>query len=126
MNAQDRWVGEVVNQVCSFVPKRKWFDRPEDAKVWVSAYRAYRVSSDSVSQKRSFIADFEQVRAVFLRWDAPYQKLDQNLIEQKDGRLTFEPQPLYVYQTGYGVLLLLITPYPMPTMATTKTPQRRG
>ena len=79
---------------------------------WVSAYRAYRVPSGSVSQIRPLIADFEQVRAMFLRWNTPYQKPDQNLIEQKDGSLTFEPHPLYVYQTGYGMLLLLITPLP--------------
>src|SRR5215210_5011508 len=112
MSAQDHWVGEVVNHVCSFVPKQKWFSNREDANVWVSAYRVYRVPSDIVSLSKPLIANFEQVRAVFLRWNAPYQKLEQKVIEQKDGRIKFQAHPLRVYWTGDGVLLLLIAPLP--------------
>ena len=112
MSNQDRWVPEVLAYVCPFVPTQRWFSRREDAKVWVSAYRAYRVPSGIVTQVRPFVADFEQVRAVFVRWNAPYFKTDQNVTEQKNGELGLEMHPLHIYRTGQGVLLLLITPLP--------------
>ncbi|MBA3473507.1 MAG: hypothetical protein H0T57_09835 [Rubrobacter sp.] len=111
MNRQDRWIGEVVNYVCPFVPWRKWFDRSQDARVWVRAYRAYHVPAEIVSQKQQFVADFEQVRAVFLRWDAPYQIVEPNLFQQKNGQIAAQPRPR-LDRTGEGVLLLLMTPLP--------------
>lgn len=63
-------------------------------------------------KRRPPVADFQGVRAVFTRWDAPYQKLDQNMVELSDGQLNFQPHPLHVYRTGDGILLLLITPLP--------------
>lgn len=113
MDAHTLRVRQVIGHVKSFVPVQDWFDRPEDASVWVSAYRAYRVPSQSVSRKRALFKDFEQVRAVFLHWDAPYLKPDQNVIEGKNSLPQFAPQPLYEYRTGPGVLLLFITPLPV-------------
>ena len=69
-------VREVLTYVTPFVPVQDWFGCPEEATVWVSAYRAYFVPSESVSTMRTLCADFGEVRAVFLRWDAPYVKLD--------------------------------------------------
>ncbi len=116
MSAQNGWIAEgireVLTYVCPFVPRQEWFSHQEDAKVWVSAYRVYRAPSESVSLRRSLTADFQRVRAVFLRWDAPYIKPDQNVIEQKNGQLTLELHPFHMYRTGEGVLLLLITPLP--------------
>lgn len=111
MNRQDRWIGEVVNNVCPYVPWQKWFERKQDARVWVRAYRAYFVPKEVVSQKRQFVADFEQVRAVFLRWDAPYHVVEPNLFQQKDGQIAAQPRPR-LDRTGEGVLLLLMTPLP--------------
>ena len=105
-------IREVLAYVRPFVPVQAWFDDPDEAKVWVSAYRAYFVPSESVSTMRTLRADFGQVRAVFLRWDAPFVKLDQNVIERGNRKVTMQPHPLYQYRTGPGVLLLLITPLP--------------
>ena len=117
-------VREVITYIRPFVPVQEWFDRPEDAYIWVSAYRAYRVPPESVSLMRQLRADFGQVRAVFLQWNAPYLKPDQNVIELKNGQVTMEPHPLHEYRTGKGVLLLLITPLPVGEDLRTKDAAR--
>ena len=124
MSAQDHWVGEVVNHVCSFVPKQKWFSNPEDANVWVSAYRVYRVPSDIVSLKRPLIANFEQARAVFLRWNAPYQKLEHKVIEQKDGRKSSKLIPFGCI--GRETACCCCSSLPCPTTKTATTNRLQG
>lgn len=109
---EQRALREVITYVQPFVPVREWFDSLEESRVFVSAYRAYFVPSESVSVKRTLQADFGRVRAVYLRWDAPYVKPDQNVIELANRRVTMQPHPLHEYRTGPGVLLLLITPLP--------------
>lgn len=112
MSAQNEpWMREVLSYVCPLATKG-WFKRPQDATVFVSAYRVYQVPSlKGVLSGRPLVVDFERVRAVFGNWDAPYQLQDQSVIEKPDG--TIIPQfLLHVQRTGGGPLLLLMTPLP--------------
>lgn len=111
MSAQRNWIGQVISYVCPFV-RGRWPGTSSDAVAFVSAYRVYRVPLRGAFSRRPLIADFEGVRALFIQWNAPYQKLDQNVVEKEDGGITMEPHPLNVYQTGEGVLLLLMAPLP--------------
>lgn len=77
-----RGIREILTYVRPFVPE-EWFERREDAKVWVSAYRVYGVPSVRSFATRPLVADLEQVRVVFLYWNAPYPRLYHNLIERK-------------------------------------------
>lgn len=108
---QDRWVRETLSYVCPFAT-REWFRRWQDARVFVSVYRVYRVPLKGAFSRRPLVAEFGQVRAVFLQWDAPYQKIDQNIVEQPNGQIVMQPHPLHTYRTGDGILLLLMTPLP--------------
>jgi hypothetical protein len=111
MTGQGPWVREVLNYVCPLATKH-WFKHPRDTKVFVSGYRVYQVPSlRGVFSRRPLVADFEQVRAVFGNWDAPYQVLGQNVIEKPDGQITGEYFG-HVQRTGGGILLLLMTPLP--------------
>jgi hypothetical protein len=102
---------EVLKYVCPLATKR-WFKHVQDTQVFVTAYRAFRVPSlTSGLLSRPLVADFGDVRAVFGLWDAPYQHLYQNLIEKPDGQLDAEFHTR-VQRTGYGLLLLLMTPLP--------------
>lgn len=78
----------------------------------MSAYRAYLVPHKSFDRREQIIADFAQVRAVYLRWNAPYFRTSHSLAESKEKTIHFDPHPFYVYSTGEGVLLLLLTPLP--------------
>jgi hypothetical protein len=102
---------EVLRCVCPHATKH-WFKRAQDTNVFVSAYRVYQVPSlRGVFSRRTVVADFEHVRAVFGEWDAPYLIQDQNVIEKPDGNIA--PQFLMrVQRTGGGPLLLLMTPLP--------------
>lgn len=98
------WAG-----VSRFVPI-SWFSHPEDAMVWVSAYRVYRVPLDGTFERHPLVADFELVRAVFVHWDAPYFNLNYRLLDQGDENYALDIDELDWSSTGNGVLLLLITP----------------
>lgn len=112
MSEQNRaWLSEVLQYVCPHATKH-WFRRSRDVRVFASVYRAYRVPflTGNYSSK-PLVTDFGDVRAVFGRWDAPYQHLYQNLIEQPDGQLGAQFRTS-VQRTGNGLLLLLMTPLP--------------
>lgn len=111
MSEQNRWVRETLSYVCPFAT-RQWFNRRQDARVFVSVFRVYRVPLKGAFSRRPLVADFGQVRAMFVQWDAPYQKVDQNVVEQPNGQMNLQPHPVHLYRTGEGVLLLLITPLP--------------
>lgn len=112
MSEQNRaWVREVLEYVCPHATKH-WFKRSLDARVFASVYRAYRVPflTGGYSAK-PLVTDFGDVRAVFGRWDAPYQHIYQNLIEKADGQIGGQFHA-NVQRTGAGLLLLLMTPLP--------------
>lgn len=109
MSVKDILVRHVWTYVSRIVPVG-WFSRPEGAKVWVSAYRVYRVPVDGTFARRPLIADFQQVRAVFTHWDAPYFNFNYRLIDQGDENYALDIDELDWSSTGNGVLLLLITP----------------
>lgn len=111
MSEQDRWVRETLNYICPFA-KREWVDHRQDLKVFVSAYRVYRVPLKGAFSLRPLVAEFGRVRAVFVQWDAPYQELYQNVIEQPNGQINMQLHHLPTHRTGDGVLLLLMTPLP--------------
>lgn len=100
------WMREVLTHVCPLATKG-WFKRLQEAQVFVSAYRVYRVPflTGDYSPK-PLVADFGEVRAVFGVWDAPYQVLDQNMTESSDGQLGGQLHSR-VQRTGGGALLFL-------------------
>jgi Apea-like HEPN len=105
------WMREVLIHVCPLAVK-EWYKRAQDAQVFVSAYRVFRVPFlTSGYSRKPLVADFGEVRAVFGVWDAPYQVIDQNVIEGSDGKLGGQFFG-HLQRTGGGVLLLLLTPLP--------------
>ena len=111
MDPQTAWIRNVLTYVCPFV-RKEWFDAGDDAVVFVSVYRVYRVPLKGAFSLRPLTADFGGARAVYIQWDASYQKVDQNIVEGEDGALQMELHPVHVYRTGEGVLLLLMAPLP--------------
>jgi hypothetical protein len=104
--AATTWISEVLSYVCPFAVDG-WFESRQDAKVFVSAYRVYGVPL----RNKPVVATFGQVRAVFIRWNAPYQKIDQNVVEPTRGQIGAEVRPI-LHRTGEGVVLLLMAPLP--------------
>jgi hypothetical protein len=101
---------EVWGGVSRFVPVQRWFSRTEDAKVWVSGYRVYRVPVDDTFFRKPLVVDFERVRGVFVQWDAPYIRLEPKLLDRGNGQFALDIGDLDWSSTGNGVLLLLVTP----------------
>ncbi len=52
-------------------PVHQWFDGPEDAVVWLSVFRVFRIPYDT-RDVNGRLAEFGQVRAVFTNVNLPY------------------------------------------------------
>lgn len=114
---RDIWIREVISNICPLISTQSWFNKGE-TPAWVSAYRVYYAPSEyrappqSGSPKNALMASFGEVSAALFHWNAPYARIEPNLIQTPDNKLNFEVAPLNIQWTGGGVLLLLFTPLP--------------
>jgi hypothetical protein len=68
----DDYLTVMANTLRPFLPPRtQWFDHTQEARVYMSVFRVYRVP---YSQDKMYIrlAEFAHVRAVFVNVDLPY------------------------------------------------------
>lgn len=111
MSIKDILTGYVLHHISQLVPVQQWFDRPEEAQVWVNVYRVYGVPLNAALAESPFVSDFGLVRAVYVQWDVPYRQFAYRVGNTVDGGLTFNQEFLNWSSTGNGVVLLLITPF---------------
>ena len=90
-------------------PLSQWFDRPEDATVWLSVFRVFRVPYDTLELSGQ-LAEFGQIRAVFVNANLPYPIMDFGLDPMPDGSVRPKGKLVGWNATERGVLLLLMTP----------------
>lgn len=110
MSTDDYLRASMANTLRPFLPPlTQWFDRTEEARVWMSVFRVYRVPYNT-QEITATLAEFGQVRAVFANVNLPYPEMAFGLKPTPEGEV--EPGGGLVgwQATNRGVLLMLMTP----------------
>ncbi len=110
LSANDFLARAMANTLRPFLPSpTKWFDNAEEARVHVSVFRVYRVPY-SLDKTYVRLAEFGQVRAVFVNADFPYPEFSFEMAPTPEGSTQPDGRLVGWLTTDPGNLLLLMTP----------------